>query len=190
MFPNTFLTAFGDSETVTFDTARLGVGVVFSDAPVITAPVAAGDTSVSGTSSEADSTAITFFVNSIERATTTVTGGAWTVSGLAPLFSGQRLTATAQAPGEEVSDLSAPVIVEATSGRRFGGPDGGTGDGGGLDGGGLDGGGLDGGDGGTGGGDGGCGCRVAASHTRPLGVVLLGIPFMALVISRRRRRRR
>jgi len=185
VFTNTFLTAFGESETVTYDTARLGVGVVFSDAPVVTAPILAGATTVSGTSTEADGTTILLYVNSTERGSTTVTGGAWTVNGLPTLFSGQHITATAQAPGEEVSDLSAPVVVEATSGRRFGGPDGGV-DGGG-DGGGVDGG-LDGGPGGEA--SGGCDCHVARTPVSPVGLLTLAIPAIAILGRRRRRRRR
>ncbi len=180
VFTNTFLTAFDENETVTYDTARLGVGVVFSDAPVIDAPVRAGAAAVSGTSTEDEDASIVLYVNAIERGRATVTGGVWRVSGLPSLFTGQVLTATAQGAGEEVSDLSEPVVVEATSSGMPGSDAGVRADGGALDGARRDGGGVD---GGTGDGGGGCGCRVDAPRSE--GVFTLLVVMFLFVRTRR-----
>jgi hypothetical protein len=60
--------------------------------PVVNAPILAGATSVSGTSSESDGTSIQVFVNSSPAGSTTVTGGVWTKSGLMAAVAGKGST--------------------------------------------------------------------------------------------------
>ncbi|MFH2010789.1 MAG: MopE-related protein [bacterium] len=55
------------------------VGQVRSDPPAIDCPVNKLDTTITGTSSEADGTVITIYFNGIARGTATVTGGTWTL---------------------------------------------------------------------------------------------------------------
>jgi uncharacterized repeat protein (TIGR01451 family)/MYXO-CTERM domain-containing protein len=184
VYTNTFLSAFGANETATFDTARLGVGVRFTDAPVVGSPLRAGDTTVPGTSTEADGTTIRLLVNGIDRGTTTVMGGAWTVADVPRLFAGQRVTAFATAAGEEESDESAPVIVEPLGGSGPG-PDGGLDGGRAAGGAGADGGGAD---GGGGGGGGGCGCRVDPRGEPSASLLWLLLGVVLLCRARRRAR--
>jgi hypothetical protein len=80
--------------------------------PVITAPICAGATSVSGTSTEANGTVITVFRGGVSQGTTTVSGSAWTVTGLT-LAANNTITATAQASGKCVSTTSSPVTAGA-----------------------------------------------------------------------------
>ena len=77
-----------------------------SDAPVVTSPICAGATSVSGTSTEADGTSIDVYVNGFSVGTTTVTGNAWTKSGLTALAAGDLVKAKATASGECESGFS------------------------------------------------------------------------------------
>jgi len=106
-------------ETVNDSRAGLGevlVGVPRSATPVITGKLLAGDTKVAGTTSEATGTTVRVYANGVEAAqTVSVAGGKWTVT-LAPLFGGQRLSATAKASGELESVRSAEVSVLSTSG--------------------------------------------------------------------------
>ncbi|MCA9666157.1 MAG: DUF11 domain-containing protein [Myxococcales bacterium] len=89
----------------------IAVGASRSAAPVITAPVVDTDTCISGTTSEANGTTITLYINGIARGTTTSSGGAWQICGFPPLYGGQIVTATATAPGKLVSLPSSPVTV-------------------------------------------------------------------------------
>ncbi|MFN5910935.1 MAG: beta strand repeat-containing protein, partial [Bacteroidota bacterium] len=74
---------------------------IYSACPVISGtPISAGATSISGTSTEANGTVIRVYVNGVLAGSGSVTGGSWTVSGLAPLASGAQVSATAQATGE------------------------------------------------------------------------------------------
>ena len=97
-----------------------------SDAPVVTGPICPGVTSVSGTSSEADGTTITLYVNTVSVGTTTVTGGAWTKTGLTPLISGDMVDAKATASGECQSALSSTMtVISPTGDYRSSNPSGG-----------------------------------------------------------------
>ncbi|MCF8409512.1 MAG: hypothetical protein K9G36_11130, partial [Crocinitomicaceae bacterium] len=74
---------------------------IYSECPVISGtPIAAGATSISGTSTEANGTVIRIYVNGVLAGSGTVTGGSWTVSGLTPLAVGAQVSATAQATNE------------------------------------------------------------------------------------------
>lgn len=79
--------------------------------PIVSAPIIAGATSVTGTSTSPDGTVIKVYLNGVFIGQTTVTGGAWTLNSIGPLVAGQTVTATAQEAGKSVSNLSAPVIV-------------------------------------------------------------------------------
>ncbi len=84
-----------------------------STAPVVSAPIGVGATSVSGTSTEADGTVIDVFVDALSVGTTTVASGAWTKSGLTAFTLGQQVKATATASGKLVSGYSNIVTVTA-----------------------------------------------------------------------------
>ncbi|MES2431393.1 MAG: T9SS type A sorting domain-containing protein [Bacteroidota bacterium] len=85
-----------------------------SAAPVITGTYCATSTSVTGTSSEADGTVIEVFINGSTAGTTTVTGNAWTKTGLT-LAASDALIAKATASGKCVSLVSSTVTVQLTS---------------------------------------------------------------------------
>ena len=91
------------------------VAPIVSDAPVVTSPIGEGATSVSGTSTEADGTTITVYVDGSSVGTTTVASLAWTKSGLTALTVGQLVKATATASGEVESAFSNIVTVQAYS---------------------------------------------------------------------------
>lgn len=107
------------NETVNDSRAGLAevlIGVVRSATPVITSALAAGDAQISGTTSEAVGTTIRVFVNGIESAQATSNGsGAWTAT-VSPLFGGQRVSASAQAPNELEGPRSAEIGVLSISG--------------------------------------------------------------------------
>ncbi len=86
-----------------------------TSAPVVNTPIGEGATSVSGTSTEADGTTIQVYVNGSTAGitTTTVTGGAWTKSGLTALVAGDLVKAKATASGKTESDFSNEVTVQA-----------------------------------------------------------------------------
>jgi hypothetical protein len=86
------------------------VGEAQTTAPVITAPVIAGATSVSGIA-VAGSSVILSIGGTAQPAVTASGTGAWTVTGLTAITAGQSLTATAQTTGETVSASSTVVIV-------------------------------------------------------------------------------
>ena len=85
-----------------------------SAVPTVGGPIAAGATSVSGTSAEPNGTLITVFVNGTSVGTATVTGGTWTLAGLGALASGVSVTATATATGKSISLVSNAVVVGST----------------------------------------------------------------------------
>ncbi|WP_374172412.1 gliding motility-associated C-terminal domain-containing protein [Flavobacterium tructae] len=75
--------------------------------------VSTGDSSVSGTSTEADGTVITVYKNGASIGTTSVSLGVWTLTGISPvLTTGQIITATSTAPGKGQSIANCnPVTV-------------------------------------------------------------------------------
>ncbi|WP_421930567.1 Ig-like domain-containing protein [Marivirga tractuosa] len=81
-----------------------------SDCPSITGPVAVGATSVSGTSTEADGTVIEVFVNGISAGTSSVSAGAWSISGLPAFVDNDEITATAKATNESTSIANCSII--------------------------------------------------------------------------------
>ncbi len=95
--------------------ACLGTGFsTCSDAPVVNSPIAIGATNVSGTSTEANGTIIRVYKNGTLIGSTTVTGGTWTYSGIAPaLINGDAITAKAQATGESACLFSNQVTLVA-----------------------------------------------------------------------------
>jgi hypothetical protein len=95
--------------------ASAGVTAATSAAPVVSAPICAGATSVSGTSSEADGTTIDVLVDNSSVGTTTVSSGAWTKTGLTALTASQVVTAKATAAGKCQSAASSGVTVEAVT---------------------------------------------------------------------------
>jgi hypothetical protein len=105
------------SDNVTFSpwwtTTSGGSGTAqpITAAPVVTSPLFAGATSVSGTSTEADGTSIEIFVGASSVGTTTVTTQAWTKTGLTAMTKGQVVTAYATASGKCISLVSNSVTV-------------------------------------------------------------------------------
>ena len=89
------------------------VGLTSSAEPVVSAPACAGETSASGTSTEADGAVIEVFVNGTTQGTTIVTGNAWTKTGLTTLVAGDKITAKAKAPGKCQSAASNEITVSA-----------------------------------------------------------------------------
>ena len=83
--------------------------------PVITSPICAGATSVSGTSAEADGSFVEVFVNGSSAGFTTVTGGAWTLSPVTALTAGDLVKAQVFAPGKCISEFSAITTVSAAT---------------------------------------------------------------------------
>jgi hypothetical protein len=79
--------------------------------PIISYPICSGATNISGTSSEADGTIIEIFKGGVSLGTTTVSGGTWTITGLAALTGGNVITATASATNKCLSSISTAVIV-------------------------------------------------------------------------------
>lgn len=85
-------------------------------APVITSTLVAGNTSVSGTSTEANGTTIQIYADGVATGTTTtVSSGTWTKTGLTALTAGQAITAKATAAGKSTSLESNSVTVLAIS---------------------------------------------------------------------------
>lgn len=77
------------------------VCTVRSDCPVITGAVASGASSLSGTSAEANGTVIKLYKNTVFTASTTLSAGNWTISGLNPVLTGADIIyVSATAPGE------------------------------------------------------------------------------------------
>jgi len=89
--------------------------IVATATPVVSAPICAGSTSISGTSTEPNGTTIELFKSSVSIGTTTVTGGVWNITGLTALVAGDVITATAtsSASCRSVSVSSNPITVIA-----------------------------------------------------------------------------
>ena len=100
--------------------------------PTILGSITNSATTVSGSSSEANGTVIRLYKNSIFTASTTVTGGVWSFTGLTPLVSPDVISVTAEAAGayESLSDCNtqtvtacgtpvAAPVVGSTSGKNF-----------------------------------------------------------------------
>ncbi|WP_460878941.1 autotransporter outer membrane beta-barrel domain-containing protein [Pontibacter rugosus] len=105
-FPATSLNQLNDS----------GFPQVAAAAPVITGPITAGSTSITGTSVEATGSTVTIIRNSTQIGTATVAdNGTWTLSGLASgsLTTGSVITATVTAAGKSLSSISNAVTVTA-----------------------------------------------------------------------------
>ncbi|MBN2361175.1 MAG: VWA domain-containing protein [Deltaproteobacteria bacterium] len=83
-----------------------------SAVPTVDCPINVADTTISGTTSEADGTVIRIYFNGILRGQTTASGGRWSFSGytstFGPLFAGIEVRATAQSqtPHENESERS------------------------------------------------------------------------------------
>lgn len=105
-----------------------------SDCPVILGSISPSATSVSGTSTEGNGTVIKLYKNTAFTASTTVSAGTWTISGLSPSLAASDvidITATGSGEYESISDcntqtvvacsgtvISAPVVNNAT-GKNF-----------------------------------------------------------------------
>jgi len=92
------------------------VAVTFSvrpASPIVSSPILAGATTVSGTSVSPVGSAINVYDNGVLIGTTTVlAGGVWTLSGVGPLVDGHSITATVTVNGT-ASLPSQPVVVSA-----------------------------------------------------------------------------
>jgi large repetitive protein len=78
--------------------------------PVVTGPILAGASSISGTSPSPDGTTITVYSNGSPIGTATVAGGTWTLTGVSGLVGGESITATAGTDAA-MSASSSPVVV-------------------------------------------------------------------------------
>ncbi len=96
-----------DVEDAIFQVAPVYVGVVPSDVPTVDPGLVTGDIQVCGTTTEADGTLITVYVDLQPVGTTTSAAGSWCVT-VPSLYAGQDVSATAQASGEVESGLSTP----------------------------------------------------------------------------------
>ncbi len=85
--------------------------VVRHPAPAVESTIAAGATSVSGTSASPDGTVITVYKDGVSMGTASVAGGQWTLPGVTGLVGGEAITAVAAAGTPEASAPSGPVIV-------------------------------------------------------------------------------
>jgi hypothetical protein len=78
--------------------------------PTVTSPLCAGATTVSGTSSEADGTAITIYAGATQIGTATVAAGEWSAT-VSAVSAGNIITAKATSASSCTSDASAAVTV-------------------------------------------------------------------------------
>jgi uncharacterized repeat protein (TIGR01451 family) len=93
--------------------AELLVGIERSEPPVVSEPLLAGTSTVSGTTTEAAGTEISVQVNGVDRGQdVSDAAGEWTVR-VPSLFAGQRVTARALAAGELISHESSPAVIVA-----------------------------------------------------------------------------
>ena len=90
--------------------AEVIVGTVRSEIPVLTGSVIAGTTSITGTTSEPDGTIIRIYINGVEVAQGTATGGTFSVA-VPPLSPNERISVSAEAPSELESPRSTEAIV-------------------------------------------------------------------------------
>jgi uncharacterized repeat protein (TIGR01451 family) len=100
-----------DVELSAFDVAPLLVDAVQSDPPVVDAPLFAGGTAVTGTTSEGAGATVTVYVNG-NSVTPVIAGAGGVYSAAVPtLYAGQHINAKAQSAGEIESDFSNPDVV-------------------------------------------------------------------------------
>ncbi|NOR27270.1 MAG: T9SS type B sorting domain-containing protein [Lutibacter sp.] len=95
-----------------------GLCIEKSACPAISGSLGFGDTTISGTSTEADLTTIEVFKNGSSIGTTTVSGGSWTLTGISPaLASDDIIIATATAPSKSVSDndCNTTIVVSCSA---------------------------------------------------------------------------
>ncbi len=91
-----------------------GFALIRAAAPVVSGPIYAGNTSISGTSVEAAGSTIAVFRNGVQIGTATVqANGTWTLTGIAStlLKATDKLTATVTVTNKSVSSLSNEVTV-------------------------------------------------------------------------------
>ena len=119
----------GRKEFVFNDVTVVPVGGIRSDAPVLACPIVSTQTSIPGTITEANGTIIRVYFNGIPRSRATASGGAFNATAgpagtgvwagptgtFGSLWGGLEVRATAQAPGENESPLSAACFVTAVS---------------------------------------------------------------------------
>lgn len=105
-FPSTLLTSLTDGAS--FSNSK-------SITPVVNDGLRAGETSISGKSSEANGTTITVYKNGASIGTTTTSSNAWTLSGITALAAGDLITAQATATGKDISDVSSTITVLVAS---------------------------------------------------------------------------
>ena len=103
------------TQTVNTQTSPTATTTVHFPAPVVGGPILAGSASVSGTSSLADGQTITVYDGAISIGTAIVSGGTWTLSGLAPsvLSAGDVVTAKVAVGTAAESAVSNTVTVSA-----------------------------------------------------------------------------
>ena len=112
----------GRQETYYRDLAFVPVGAPRSEAPTLDCPILSVQTTIPGSTTEADGTTVRVFFGGIERGDDPATGGRFAVGGwhgaagtFGSLYGGLEIRATAQAPGELESELSAPCFVTSVS---------------------------------------------------------------------------
>lgn len=106
------VTTFPAASLAQMENPNFSFGLPKSIAPVIQATITPGQTTLNGTSNEANGTVINVFRNGVSIGTATVNGGTWSLS-VSAMTAGQTFTATATAPNKSVSDLSMEVVVPA-----------------------------------------------------------------------------
>ena len=79
--------------------------------PIVNGGIKSSNTSISGTSLEANGTTITIYKNGVSIGTTTVSNSTWTLTGVSGLTAGNLITATATASGKTVSSISSAIEV-------------------------------------------------------------------------------
>ena len=112
----------GRQETYYRDLAFVPVGAPRSEPPTLDCPILSVQTIIPGSTTEADGTTVRVFFGGIERGDDPATGGRFAVGGwhgaagtFGSLYGGLEIRATAQAPGELESELSAPCFVTSVS---------------------------------------------------------------------------
>ena len=101
----------GSQGGCTLDDINSGLCLPKSECPAVDA-ILDNASSVSGSSGEADGTTITVYKNDVLIGTTTVTAGVWTLDGIFPaLVSGDSISVTAQAIGEDVSNTDCNNLI-------------------------------------------------------------------------------
>lgn len=107
------------SSSPTYSLTNLVEGYVFpqvkSSIPEVKIPINANATSISGSSLEDNGATIKVYKGNTLLGTTTVSGNAWTLTGISGLVLGDNITATVTGLNKSVSDPSASVIVERST---------------------------------------------------------------------------